>query len=397
MWSFVIKNRVRQLHTLVKHYWIFIVAICVGILFSRDMAFEGLRVLNNFNSVPQFIILISYFYIVLVRKYPLVIINPAYIIFSRANAAFKKLVMIKIALVTSELLLFVFVLKAIFANQLSWLCVLAYFVGFIVCCLLSWSRYNNQYSSSIYWIATIFLMACSFMPVVLLTIATLEIAILLIERPHANWNKLLFDLRVIYRAQSAFLRMDFADMQAIAQSYSIKNRYWLPYRAVFGKALLGKSICVDVLRVSKNAYLLILACYAVALILRIDCLAFDHLGIISLLLIVSSVASLSNEQAVHARTMSAKIAQGFYIPYGFARIALWNVLFASFMLTVMNCIAVLVEGIDFLPTLVVTTLCCLVMFLNSFCSLKWPRSELIIRIINILINAILISFWWILA
>ena len=128
-----------------------------------------------------------------------------------------------------------------------------------------------------------------------------------------------------------------------------------------------------------------------------DFLAFDYLGIISFLLIVSSVASLSNEQTVHARTMSAKMAQGFYIPYGFAEIALWNVLFASFVLIAMNCIAALVEGINLLPTVIVTALCCLTMFLNSFCSLKWPRSELVIRIINILINAILISFWWILA
>ena len=397
MWGFVIKNRLRQLHTLAKHYWIFVVAICAGILFSGDMIFEGLKALNSFNNAPQLIISISYFYIALVRKYPLVIINPAYIIFSRANAVFEKLVKIKIILVASGLLLFVFVLKAIFVNQLSWLCVFAYFAGFIACCLLNWSRYNNQYSWPIYWIATIFLMVCSFTPVALLIISILGIAILLIERPYTNWDKLLLDLRVVYRTQSAFLRMDFADMQAIAQSCSIKNRYWLPYRALFGKALLGKSICIDALRVSKNAYLLIIACYAAALVFRMDFLAFDYLGIISFLLIVSSVASLSNEQTVHARTMSAKMAQGFYIPYGFAEIALWNALFASFVLIAMNCIAALVEGINLLPTVIVTALCCLTMFLNSFCSLKWPRSELVIRIINILINAILISFWWILA
>ena len=397
MWSYIITSRTRQLVEVCRHYGVVILAICIMAILSIEALSTGLQIVSRYNYLAQAIIVASFFYLGIFRKYPLIAINPVYIVFLRGSHFIKKLIIAKILLVVIELLIFVLILKLVFSASLSFFVVAAYFSGLIACGIIGWSRYNNQAKKSLVFLGILLLSLCTFAPLSLLVVSLALSIILLVNFPIVNWDKYLHDMNMIYKTQSAFARMDFAKMQALAQSCLVERKYFFPYKTIGNNPLLGKSLYIDIFRSSRNSYILSIVCWLLSLILLPGYISFDYFQLVSMLLMISAIAALSNEQAMHARVMQLKISQGFYIPYGKAELSLWNVVAAFFVLAIMCLTVAMVGNLNLLVSLVALVLLGCILFLNSYCSMKWPKLDALTRIVNLVANASIVVSWWIVA
>lgn len=389
-------DKIRQTTLCLKHYGICLIALALIPIVFWDLVFEAVLLCSLFSEwlIPLFGVLFSY--LSLLRKSPLIIINPVQVVFFRGTRQFEIIVVIKVALLLVGYLVLAGCSVALFRPPNAVMLGIALFAGMLSSSLVGWSRYNGRCGVAaciLQCFAQIVLIVLSpaasiaFSLVVCMVSARFLFAV--------RWDKYLADQRLVYRTHAALARGDMGEMQSIAQARSVREGYRISMKGVFGNVLLGKSVFIDTLRASRMAWAVVMSVFLTAWVESYFALFATMSDPVFYVLSASALSTLSNEYAQHARVMRTVMDKGFSIPLSHAGIAFFGTIVPAAAFSLLSAISLIASSHSLLGYLLVAVAGSSALFVSSFMGVAAPNKVTASRAVSVALSFCCAALWFI--
>jgi len=348
--SLLLQNKLRQLIIFVRNYWVYELAalLVIGIVIQNYTLITLL--LGTYRFTLYFIIAFLYFYLLFLRKTPLILVNPASIHLLRGTKMLQRIFAAKISMQFLFCTALVLVIFIFFYSYFEMVLFVNTYISLILCSLLSWSRYNNRYHYVFYFLILVLEIVLLFStPIFGIVVNVACIVLWMILKPSVLWEKYYADMVRIYRISTIAARADFAQMQILATENSIKESYRLSFtHLLLKKPLLAKSIVIDTFRTPYYQWVIVVVTLATALAIYSFDLFYPFAPLLFVIVLASSYSYVIKMYSIHVRYLIRKIREGLLIPYSLIDISINNTIIPSIIILAAATVVCLICNTSFI-------------------------------------------------
>jgi hypothetical protein len=319
------------------------------------------------------VIAFFYLYLLVIRKYPLVLINPASILLIRGTSRFKKIAAMKIGLQLFYCVAISIILHIISQSTLGIIPLLNVCLSLVLCSLLSWSRFNNKYSPPVYVLFAVIEISLLFInPIIGITVNILAVGLWIIKKPVILWEKYYEVMSEIYILNAASARSDFAQMQAISSDYSARKTHRISFPPTLLKwPLFAKSLSIDTLRMPYYHWVITIGVYVVAAVIFVLGLFYPLTTFLFVFGVAATYSYMIKIYSFQVRDLINKARKGLFVPCSLGEIAVNNAIVPAAILLLANVATCLFYGTSLIVCLIEMIFLILINVLSIFVSAKF--------------------------